>query len=125
MTALQPNAQGASGDPLPEALQIVREASSQGLTIKILGGLGVRVLCPDFPPRQRAGQDIDFACLSRGRKEIIAYLREAPRVATKPLVIGKPRASAVYTSVAELSQGPRGVASADYTTLVKTGPRVL
>jgi protease I len=58
-------------------------------------------------------------------KEIIAYLREAPRTATKPLDAGKSRASAAYTHVAELSQGPRGVASADYTTLVKTGARVL
>lgn len=58
-------------------------------------------------------------------KEIIAYLREAPRVATKPLTVKEPRASAAYTHVAELSQGPRGVASADYTTVVKTGARVL
>jgi protease I len=58
-------------------------------------------------------------------KEIIAYLREAPRVATLPLNVPAARASAAYTHVAELSQGPRGVASADYTTLVKTGPRVL
>jgi len=58
-------------------------------------------------------------------KEIVAYLREAPRVATRPLQVRQPRASAAYTHVAELSQGPRGVASADYTTVVKSGPRVL
>jgi len=58
-------------------------------------------------------------------KAIVEYLREAPRVATRPLERSKARVSAAYTHVAELSQGPRGVASADYTTLVKTGPRVL
>ena len=58
-------------------------------------------------------------------KAIIDYLREAPRVATKPLDRSKARVSAAYTHVAELSQGPRGVASADYTTVVKTGARVL
>ena len=58
-------------------------------------------------------------------KEIVAYLRDAPRVATKPLQVREPRTSAAYTHVFELSQGPRGVASADYTTVVKTGPRVL
>lgn len=58
-------------------------------------------------------------------KEIVAYLRDAPRVATKPLAVHEPRTSAAYTHVFELSQGPRGVASADYTTVVKTGPRVL
>ena len=68
----------------------------------------------------RLPSDLHLFC-----KEIIAYLREAPRVATRPLDVKSPRASAVYTHVAELSQGPRGVASADYTTVVKSGPRVL
>ena len=57
-------------------------------------------------------------------KEILSYLRAAPRKATRPLEVSKPRVSACYTHVAELSQGPRGTASADYTTVVKTGPRV-
>jgi hypothetical protein len=77
MTALQPNAQDASGDPLPEALELVRFATSSGHKIKILGGLGVRVLCPDFPPRQRAGQDIDFACLGKGRRQLAEQLERA------------------------------------------------
>lgn len=68
----------------------------------------------------RLPSDLHLFC-----KEIIAYLRDAPRTATRPLEVSTPRASAVYTHVAELSQGPRGVASADYTTVVKTGPRVL
>ncbi len=58
-------------------------------------------------------------------KEIVAYLREARKVATRPLHVNEPRVSAAYTHVFELAQGPRGVASADYTTVVKTGPRVL
>ena len=53
----------AASDPLPEATGLVRGAAEAGHQIKILGGLGVRVLCPDFPPRLRAGQDIDLACL--------------------------------------------------------------
>ncbi len=77
MTGLQPNAQGASGDPLPEALQIVQSASQSGNVLKILGGLGVRVLCPDFPPRQRAGQDIDFACLGKTRRQVADHLERA------------------------------------------------
>ena len=68
----------------------------------------------------RLPSDLHLFC-----REIIAYLREAPQVATKPLDRSKGRASAAYTHVAELSQGPRGVASADYTTVVKNGPRVL
>jgi len=68
----------------------------------------------------RLPSDLHLFC-----KEIIAYLREAPRVATRELDRSKARSSAAYTHVAELSQGPRGVASADYTTVVKTGARVL
>lgn len=58
-------------------------------------------------------------------KAIVDYLRDAPRTATKPLAVDKPRVSAAYTHVADVSQGPRGTASADYTTLVKVGARVL
>jgi hypothetical protein len=68
---------GASGDPLAEALHIVQEAGKQALTIKILGGLGVRVLCPDFPPRQRAGQDIDFAITAKTRRQVAEHLEGA------------------------------------------------
>lgn len=68
----------------------------------------------------RLPSDLHLFC-----KAIIEYLREAPRVATKTLDRSRARVSAAYTHVAELSQGPRGVASADYTTIVKTGPRVL
>jgi len=69
---------GAAGDPLPEATTLVRGAAEAGHQLKILGGLGVRVLCPDFPPRLRAGQDIDLACLGgKNRRKIADYLESA------------------------------------------------
>ncbi|MBV9794556.1 MAG: hypothetical protein JO016_11520 [Actinobacteria bacterium] len=64
-----------AGDPLPEAAGLVQGAD--GLPLRLLGGLAVRVLCPDFPPRLRAGQDIDLACLAKGRKKVVAYLEQA------------------------------------------------
>jgi hypothetical protein len=64
-------------DPLPEAVELARGASDAGLGLKLLGGLAVRVLCPDFPPRLRAGQDMDFACLSKGRKNVASYLEKS------------------------------------------------
>jgi hypothetical protein len=67
----------AAGDPLPEATTLVRGAAEAGHRLKILGGLGVRVLCPDFPPRLRAGQDIDLACLGKNRRKIADYLQSA------------------------------------------------
>jgi hypothetical protein len=64
-------------DPLPEAIELARGAADAGLGLKLLGGLAVRVLCPGFPPRLRAGQDMDFACLSKGRKNVASYLEQA------------------------------------------------
>jgi hypothetical protein len=66
-----------TADPLPEALGLVRGAAAAGHRLKILGGLGVRVLCPDFPPRQRAGQDIDLACLGKNRRHVAEHLEQA------------------------------------------------
>src|SRR5712692_10961679 len=67
----------AASDPLPEATTLVRGAAEAGYQLKILGGLGVRVLCPDFPPRLRAGQDIDLACLGKSRRKIAEHLESA------------------------------------------------
>jgi len=66
-----------SDDPLPEALALARGAGEASLGLKLLGGLAVRVLCPEFPPRLRRDQDIDFACLSKERKKVAAYLEQA------------------------------------------------
>jgi hypothetical protein len=69
---------GVAADPLPEAITLVQGAAAAGFKLKILGGLGVRVLCPDFPPRQRAGQDIDFACLGgKTRRQVAEHLERA------------------------------------------------
>jgi hypothetical protein len=73
----EPVAVGSVHDPLPEALMLARGAADAGLGLKLLGGLAVRVICPDFPPRLRAGQDIDFACLSKGRKDVVSYLERS------------------------------------------------
>jgi hypothetical protein len=67
----------AGSDPLPEAFGLARGAADAGLGLKLLGGLAVRVICPSFPPRLRRDQDIDFACLSKGRKDVAAYLERS------------------------------------------------
>jgi hypothetical protein len=76
-TSANPPAAGPADDPLPEALSLARGAAEAGLGLKLLGGLAVRVICPDFPPRLRAGQDMDFACIGKGRKNVAAYLEKA------------------------------------------------
>jgi hypothetical protein len=70
-------------DPLPEAVALVEGAASAGLNLRLLGGLGVRVLCPDFPPRLRTSQDIDLACTGKGRREVTAYLERSGCVADR------------------------------------------
>ena len=68
----------SADDPLPEAIGLARGAADSGLGLKLLGGLAIRVLCPpQFPPRLRAGQDMDFACLSKGRKNVASYLESS------------------------------------------------
>jgi hypothetical protein len=64
----------ATDDPLPEALGLAKAAEAAGIGLKLLGGLAVRVLCPDLPPRLRPGQDMDFGCLAKGRKATAAFL---------------------------------------------------
>jgi hypothetical protein len=75
-----PDAAGApssADDPLPEALGLARGAAEASLGLKLLGGLAVRVLCPEFPPRLRRDQDIDFACVTKQRKKVAEYLAGA------------------------------------------------
>src|SRR5215470_13593170 len=64
-------------DPLPEAVGLVQGATRGGLPLRLLGGLGVRVLCPEFPPRLRPGQDMDLACTGKGRRQVAAYLERS------------------------------------------------
>jgi hypothetical protein len=74
---------GPEDDPLPEAVALVDGAARAGLKLRLLGGLGVRVLCPDFPPRLRPGQDMDLACASKGRRDVAAYLEKSGCVPDK------------------------------------------
>lgn len=68
---------GTADDPLTEARSLAEGAAAAGVHLRLLGGLAVRVLCPDFTPRLRRDQDIDFGCLSKGRKDVVAYLESA------------------------------------------------
>jgi hypothetical protein len=74
---------GPEDDPLPEAVALVEGAARAGLKLRLLGGLGVRVLCPGFPPRQRPGQDIDLACASKGRRDVASHLEKSGCVPDK------------------------------------------
>jgi hypothetical protein len=64
----------ADGDPLEEGLELIRAGTDTGVALRLVGGLAVRVLCPDFPPRTRAGQDLDLASVSRTRPALTSML---------------------------------------------------
>jgi hypothetical protein len=69
--------EAVADDALPEAVALAQNAGTAGVGLKLLGGLAVRVLTPDLPPRLRPGQDMDFACLSKGRKATAAFLESS------------------------------------------------
>lgn len=65
-----------TGDVLPEALRLIHGAADQGVPLRLVGGLAVRVLCPDLPPRLRADQDLDLASVASARSGLTAFLVE-------------------------------------------------
>jgi len=70
-----PQEPAAAGDALREAMAFVSAATEAGITVRLLGGMAVRILCPDYPPRPVAGvQDIDLATVTPARKALQTFL---------------------------------------------------
>jgi hypothetical protein len=63
-------------DAFEVSIEVVRAANARGIPLKLLGGQAVRVLCPLFPHRARDDQDMDFACASSKKREVIAFFDE-------------------------------------------------
>ena len=61
---------------LGEARRLVDQATERGIVLRLLGGLAIGLLCPDLPPRTRAGQDLDFGSLSSNRRGLSDLLSE-------------------------------------------------
>ena len=61
---------------LDEARRLVDQATERGIVLRLLGGLAIGLLCPDLPPRTRAGQDLDFGSLSSNRRGLSDLLTE-------------------------------------------------
>src|ERR671914_482467 len=58
-------------DAFDESVAAVREANAGGIPLKLLGGQAVRLLCPFFPNRARDDQDMDFACVSSKKRQVV------------------------------------------------------
>jgi hypothetical protein len=63
-------------DTYEAALQAVEAANRDSVPLKLIGGQAVRCLTPDFPPRVRSGQDMDFASVSTAKKPLMDLLAD-------------------------------------------------
>jgi len=63
-------------DPFETASQTVRQAAERDVPLRLIGGQAIRLLTPDFPPRVRTGQDMDFASVSTAKGAVIDFLGE-------------------------------------------------
>ncbi len=63
-------------DAFEIATGVVRSAAERGVPLRLLGGQAVRLLCPEYPPRARAGQDLDLASVSSAKQQVEAFLGE-------------------------------------------------
>lgn len=63
-------------DAYEEAVGLVQEAGKEGVSLRLAGGLAIRYLCPDFPPRVAEKQDVDMACHSKARPAVTAFLED-------------------------------------------------
>jgi hypothetical protein len=63
-------------DLMPAAVELIQAGNARGVPMRLVGGLAVRYLTPDFPPRTRTGQDLDFATSSDFKRPLIEYLEE-------------------------------------------------
>lgn len=66
----------ATVDAFELATRVVHAAAERGVPLRLLGGQAVRLLTPDFPPRSRAGQDLDLASVASEKGEVEALLAE-------------------------------------------------
>lgn len=66
----------SSTGPLEEAVELIGAAEAIGVPLRLVGGLAVRVLCPEFPPRTRERQDLDLASTSDARPALTSLLQQ-------------------------------------------------
>jgi len=66
----------AETDLLREAEQLIDLATERSIALRLVGGLAIRLLTPELPPRSRTGQDLDFASSSSTRRALTDMLTE-------------------------------------------------
>jgi hypothetical protein len=66
----------AGADLLNTAKGLIDMASERSIPLRLVGGLAIRFLTPDLPPRSSTGQDLDFAGASATRRPLAELLTE-------------------------------------------------
>ena len=66
----------AETDLLNEAKSLIDLATERSIALRLVGGLAIRMLTPELPPRSRTGQDLDFASSSSTRRALTDMLTE-------------------------------------------------
>ena len=66
----------AEADLLNDAKSLIDLAAERSIALRLVGGLAIRMLTPELPPRSRTGQDLDFASSSSTRRALIQMLTE-------------------------------------------------
>jgi hypothetical protein len=66
----------AETDLLNQAKALIDLAAGQDIVLRLVGGLAIRLLTPELPPRTRTGQDLDFASASSTRRALTDLLVE-------------------------------------------------
>jgi hypothetical protein len=73
----------AESNLVDEATSLIERAAQRGIDLRLLGGLAIRMLCPDLPARTRTGQDLDFGSASSTRRSLSDMLVEVGYVPDK------------------------------------------
>jgi hypothetical protein len=68
--------EGPEKDLVEEATALVSSAAEEGVPIRLMGGLAVRILCPEFPAREAQDQDVDLASVSSARTAVTRFLTD-------------------------------------------------
>jgi hypothetical protein len=74
---------GSRPTAIEEAVHICETAASEGITVRMAGGLAIQYLTPGFPPRGGERQDLDLAALSSDRRPLTQFLAGRGYVADK------------------------------------------
>jgi len=61
-------------DTFETAARTARLAAERNVPLRLIGGQAIRLLTPDFPPRVRTGQDMDFASVSSAKGAVMEFL---------------------------------------------------